>query len=320
MTIYTFLLLAFHLPTIFAFQTVCPAPHVPHIFWPHHGLALAEMAKGCEKVLGFKRRSVNLGSVMALPSPIILFRTPSLLVIDKPFGVRMDGNYENTVENMCKMVFTGKVRFIHQLDFATSGVLMLGLDKSCTARVHAHFETGEVKKEYLALLEGTMEAETSVDAPICRYEGPALLPPRGPPGTHGKSKDFRMMIGEGSAENPGRESLTHIQPLLHGIYQQRPVTRAILRPVSGRRHQLRLHTQHIGHGIVGDVTYSEDTDRARNCDRMMLHASRVEIPWHDSYEQHLEAGTQGISWGRTGSEAENRVWFCATDPFEHLVG
>lgn len=72
-----------------------------------------------------------------------------------------------------------------------------------------------------------------------RWDGPVELPLRGPEGTHGKSKDFRMMIGHGTPENPGKGSVTHISPLLQGQYRERAVTLAHLSPVSGRRHQLR---------------------------------------------------------------------------------
>lgn len=49
----------------------------------------------------------------------------------------------------------------------------------------------------------------------------------------------------------------------------------LLNPVTGRRHQLRVHCHEIGHRIVGDFTYSnrKDTDPRR----MYLHALRLEL-------------------------------------------
>jgi 23S rRNA-/tRNA-specific pseudouridylate synthase len=115
--------------------------------------------------------------------PITLYLSPELAVIDKPWGVRMDGDFDMTVEKLVQQIYPGKARFIHQLDFATSGVLMLGLTKGMTSRIHDDFEAGNVEKEYMALLEGWLsEEETTVDAPICRYEGPVELPLRGAPG------------------------------------------------------------------------------------------------------------------------------------------
>lgn len=77
-------------------------------------------------------------------------------------------------------------------------VLLLGLDKATAARARKAFDSGRVKKCYLAILEGVMEeSELMIDEPIARYEGPATLPPRGKDGTHGGAADFRMMCGHG---------------------------------------------------------------------------------------------------------------------------
>lgn len=59
--------------------------------------------------------------------------------------------------------------------------------------------------------------------------------------------DFRMEIG--TASNPGRCSCTHAQVLMHGTYQGKPVTKVLLHPITGRRHQLRVHMKHAGFPI-----------------------------------------------------------------------
>lgn len=53
------------------------------------------------------------------------------------------------------------------------------------------------------------------------------------------------------------------------------MTKVKLKPISGRRHQLRLHTWHIGHPIVGDMTYANDNETFR----MMLHARYLQLPF-----------------------------------------
>lgn len=86
--------------------------------------------------------------------------------------------------------------------------------------------------------------------------------------------DFRMELGH--PDNPGRASQTTLFVLAHKYYQGRPVTKVLMRPKSGRRHQLRLHTQAMGHPIVGDVTYG--TVHAEAAERMMLHSYKLRIP------------------------------------------
>ena len=99
--------------------------------------------------------------------------------------------------------------------------------------------------------------------------------------------------------------------------------------MSGRRHQLRLHTKHIGHGIVGDFTYADDREWAQGCDRMMLHAWRVSIPYEpkragENPEKDGEGevgwgGIEGETWGRMDGEDEGRAWFQARDVLSHFL-
>ena len=78
---------------------------------------------------------------------------------------------------------------------------------------------------------------------------------------------------EGGAEGApaGREAVTRLRLLALGHFQGRRVSWVELQPLSGRRHQLRLHAAAVGHPIVGDVTYDAHA-RAHAAPRMMLHA------------------------------------------------
>ena len=66
----------------------------------------------------------------------------------------MDGDFPGTIEKLClELPDVEKFRPIHQLDFATSGVLLIGMSKAAAARARKGFESGRVKKCYLAILE-----------------------------------------------------------------------------------------------------------------------------------------------------------------------
>ena len=66
----------------------------------------------------------------------------------------MDGNYPGTIEKLClELPDVDKFRPIHQLDFATSGVLLVGISKAAAARARKAFDSGRVRKCYVALLE-----------------------------------------------------------------------------------------------------------------------------------------------------------------------
>lgn len=86
---------------------------------------------------------------------------------------------------------------------------------------------------------------------------------------------FRMQIGD--TKNPGKASSTIAFVLGHGMRtingnEKEPVTKVLLRPLTGRRHQLRLHLAHNGFPILGDVTYGDESDDSQ---RMMLHAWKL---------------------------------------------
>jgi tRNA pseudouridine32 synthase / 23S rRNA pseudouridine746 synthase len=67
----------------------------------------------------------------------------------------------------------GAARFVHQLDYATSGVLVVGLNKASTASACRAFETGSAKKLYVALLEGHIASNLTIEEPIGRF-GPGF--------------------------------------------------------------------------------------------------------------------------------------------------
>lgn len=73
-----------------------------------------------------------------------------------------------------------------------------------------------------------------------------------------------------------RPAFTRLLVLQKGYYNGYPATRVMLKPQTGRRHQLRVHCSLLGHTIVGDYTYSNRTDVTPY--RMFLHAFRLILP------------------------------------------
>lgn len=78
-------------------------------------------------------------------------------------------------------------------------------------------------------------------------------------------------------------SSQHLYPNHHAVSQavllplpDYPATKVLLKPITGRRHQLRLHLSHVGHTIVGDFSYSNRRDVWPH--RMFLHAQRLVVP------------------------------------------
>lgn len=95
-------------------------------------------------------------------------------------------------------------------------------------------------------------------------------------------------------------------------FKRVPVTKVLLKPKTGRRHQLRLHMKHIGHAICGDATYAEDFE----AHRMMLHAWRLTLPidFNDqSYKRPTRYTNKGVN------ERTPMITFETEDPFKGVL-
>ena len=181
-------------------------------------------------------------------------------------------------------------RVPHNLDYATSGVLCVALSKDRAREIAQHFEHRRVDKLYLALVDGHVEQpRASISAPIVKDESD----PRG----------FRMAVASGaSGASPSssvspREARTELFRVGCGYYAGRPVSKVLLQPQGGRRHQLRVHLAAFGHPVVGDVTYEKDREAASAAQRMMLHAYRLRLP------------------SSTGGDGGGAVHISSCDPF-----
>jgi 23S rRNA-/tRNA-specific pseudouridylate synthase len=312
----------------------------------------------------------------------VVYASEHLLVVDKPADMRMSGAaFTSTVESLAQKQIsergsalaervqpTGwhrvghlraplpppKIRMIHQLDYATSGVLLLGLQRRATAQITAAFRKREIRKRYLAIVHGHVvpgdaNAHFWIDAPLVEYADDfrVRLATVDDHTAHASTEDSRNSSDTGEIKrDPGcacragsvsRTSSTGIRGFAEsrvtdsycavpecdgdrhhadavklrpcrqlqpaptattkkifsaltlgtvlgiGSYQGLPASLLELRPVTGRRHQLRVHLWCVGHGIVGDATYPTLPDEDERFSRMMLHAAELELP---AYLQH----------------------------------
>ncbi|KAI7904360.1 pseudouridine synthase [Cokeromyces recurvatus] len=223
-----------------------------------------------------------------LKQPIdIVYRDEDWFIINKPYDCSIQ-NYSNrsdpSVESILKEQFPEitKFRNVHQLDYATSGIFVLALNKKAAAVASKLFSERKVKKTYLAILNGHLRNDSYfIEQPIA--EDP--------------NHDFRMKIS-----STGKPAQTLIQVIQRGQYQYKdketgtektiPVTKVSLSPITGRRHQLRLHTKFIGHPIVGDYNYEEDYTATF---RMMLHAHQIIFPLPETEELKATANDPFIN-------------------------
>ena len=198
----------------------------------------------------------------------ILFQDDSILLINKPsWLLSLSGknplNKDSVHFRLVQQFPTALMA--HRLDFGTSGVMLLALNKTAVAKLSRQFHDRTVRKTYVAMLDGCLENdEGDVDAPIAKD----------------KLNFPRLKICRSS----GKPALSHYRVLERLKNPQR--SKVLFTPKTGRTHQLRLHSREIGHPILGCDLYGSEQTQAM-ADRLMLHALSLEFD-HPASTQRVQ--------------------------------
>lgn len=177
-----------------------------------------------------------------------------LVVVEKPAGLlSVPGRGEAGRDCLAARVTAEwpDALVVHRLDMATSGLMLFARGASAQREISQAFATRRIGKRYTAVAHGLPAGDAGeVDAPL------AANWPNRP----------RQRIDHAA----GRPSLTRWRVLARDAAARH--CRLDLEPVSGRSHQLRVHLSSIGHPIVGDALYGDDTLPAS---RLLLHATEL---------------------------------------------
>ncbi|WP_076411517.1 RluA family pseudouridine synthase [Shewanella sp. UCD-KL12] len=201
----------------------------------------------------------------------ILFKDEHILVINKPSGLlSLSGKHPLNIDSVHHRLVKDfpTCTLIHRLDFGTSGVMLLAMNKQVNALLCKQFSERRVAKRYTALLHGKLKLnEGIVDAAIAKdIDNFPLMKICQDTGKPARSK-FRVLAHFTQSPN----DKFYVDDVRAG---SRQVTRVEYEPVTGRTHQLRLHSQHLGHSILGCDLYSPD-ETFFMASRLMLHAQEL---------------------------------------------
>lgn len=185
---------------------------------------------------------------MNAPDVDLLFVDDYLLVAIKPAGLlSVPGRGPDKQDCLSVRV---QMRFpdalvVHRLDMATSGLMLFARGVEMQRKLSMMFQDREMDKHYIAVCAGRLEHDQGViDLPII---------PDWP------NRPMQRIDAE-----HGKPSLTRYQ-LLRAESDR---SRVRLEPVTGRSHQLRLHMASLGHPILGDALYGDES----SAPRLLLHA------------------------------------------------
>jgi tRNA pseudouridine32 synthase/23S rRNA pseudouridine746 synthase len=195
----------------------------------------------------------------------IVYQDEYLLAVNKPEGLLSvpglgEANQDCVVSRLLEN--HPEVKVVHRLDCYTSGIMLLAVGIEAQRNLSRQFHDRKIHKEYIAVVHGVLSEQ----------QGIIDIPMRGDPDDRPRQiVDYQQ----------GKNSTT--QWTVINVENNR--TRLLLKPVTGRTHQLRVHCKAIGHTIVGDGLYGDATDEAEK--RMLLHAESIEL-FHPLTGEHMK--------------------------------
>jgi len=187
----------------------------------------------------------------------ILHEDPHFLLIDKPTRLlsvpgRHPQNRDSVISRL--QVSYPEASIVHRLDFDTSGIMVIPLNKKALSHISKQFQARRVIKHYTAVVAGIVDQDAgTIDFPIA-------------PDMDNRPK-YKICALTGKA------SLTEYVVVTRDY--EAMTTRMLLHPITGRSHQLRLHLQAIGHPILGCEFYGGSAQAKAT--RLLLHATDIEF-------------------------------------------
>ncbi len=220
----------------------------------------------------------------------VLHEDDELLVINKPAGLvchpTKTDEYSSLISRARLYLGPGShPQLVNRLDRETSGVTLVAKREESARELRRSWERREVTKEYLAIVHGDVrDDEGVIDAPLGRDERSRVA-----------IKDCVRADGA-AAKTEYKVERRFLRPGVGNEADGAGRRFCLLRvwPLTGRKHQIRIHLAHIGHPLVGDKLYGGDEDlymalvedrlTAEQWQRLMvphqaLHARKVRLVW-----------------------------------------
>lgn len=204
----------------------------------------------------------------------ILYQCDSFVLVNKPIGLGMhqEGETPGLVTVLSRQLGDTPLFLVHRLDKVTSGLLLLAKDADSAAQLSGLFARREVEKYYLALID--------------RKPG----------------KKQGAIIGDMQKARRGQWKLTGSRqnPAVSQFFSRSTGDRkrlVLLKPATGKTHQLRVALKSLGSPIIGDTLYGGST-----ADRTYLHAFALRFRHRQQDFAFLCRPSQGQLYETTGCQ------------------
>ena len=197
----------------------------------------------------------------------VLYEDDSLIIINKPAGLVVhpaagheSGTLVNALLAHCtNLAGIGGVQrpgIVHRLDKDTTGAIAIAKTDQAHQHLQAQLKAKTAQREYLGVAHGAPSVDKgTIDQPIGRHPVD-------------RKKMTILPVDKG-----GRTAITHWQVRERlGNY-----TLIYFRLETGRTHQIRVHSAHMGHSLVGDSVYGSGRSVGVNLPGQALHAWRLRL-------------------------------------------
>lgn len=214
----------------------------------------------------------------------ILYEDQHLLVINKPAGlvVHADGKTDEptlvdwllerypdmrdvgepieTINQKTKEPVTIlRPGIVHRIDRETSGCLVIAKDQEAYEYLKQQFQDRTVEKTYRAIVWGNIKSDMgTINAPIGR-----------------SASNFRQWSAQRGARGEMREAITQYEVAKRFVYDGEHFTEVIVRPKTGRTHQIRVHFKYLNNPILCDSLYAPNRGCMLGFSRLALHAESI---------------------------------------------
>lgn len=244
-------------------------------------------------------RAARCCSAAPAPPLRLVLETERLLVVDKPPGMPFhadaggDGVLQaaRAAQQSGALAYTGRLHGVHRLDRGTSGLLLLAKDSETAGLLGHCLRAGTVAKFYVAL------SARRPSKKMGEVRGDMARSRRGA---------WKLLR---SCERP---AVTHFVSAGCAGADGEPLRAFVLRPRTGRTHQLRVALKALGAPVLGDALHAHSAEAARE-QRMYLHACALRVPPLSPGEQAVEVALCPDG-GAHFAAAPFQAWFAQRFP------
>lgn len=197
---------------------------------------------------------------------LVIFEDDDVIALNKPAGLAVQGG-TNTKRHIDGLLFafgegTKKPRLVHRLDRDTSGVLLVAKTSASAKWIGRAFQSRKTEKIYWGISNGVPRPSAGeIKGYVAKGEDP-------------QGRELMCAVRHGT---PGAK---HAITLYQNVSEAgKRAAWIVMKPLSGRKHQLRLHMQLLGTPLVGDTKYLTDRVPPGGLDdTLYLHARSIRLP------------------------------------------